>query len=116
MLYFISCVILLPLIFSLFMEHSKSEFWRSLTAQWIKDHSLVTAVALVTAVVRVQSLAQELPHTMGAAKIFFFNLCFVAVRMQHDIYPLNKYLSAHFSIANLVTVLYNRFLEYIHLA
>ena len=31
-------------------------------AQWVKDLAFVTAAALVTAVVRVQSLAFELPH------------------------------------------------------
>ena len=36
-------------------------------AQWVKDW-VVTAVALIPAVVWVQSLAWELPHAMDAAK------------------------------------------------
>ena len=39
-------------------------------AQWVKDPALllVTAVAQVTAVARIQSLAQEFLHAMGTAK------------------------------------------------
>ena len=37
-------------------------------AQLVKGSSFITAVAWVTAVVQVQSLAQELPHAMGTAK------------------------------------------------
>ena len=37
-------------------------------AQWVTDPVVVTAVAWVTAVVQVQSLAWEIPHAMGAAK------------------------------------------------
>ena len=33
-------------------------------AQWVKDPAVVTAVALVAAVVQIRSLAQELPHDM----------------------------------------------------
>ena len=38
--------------------------------QHVKDLMFVTAVAQVSAVVRVQSLAQALPHAMVVAKIF----------------------------------------------
>ena len=37
-------------------------------AQWVKDLAFVTAAALVTAVVRVQSLAFELPHGCSQKK------------------------------------------------
>ena len=40
----------------------------SLTAQQVNDLVLSMAVALLTAVVRVRSLAPELPHAVGAAK------------------------------------------------
>ena len=36
--------------------------------QWVKESSVVTALAWVAAVVQVQSPAQELPHAAGAAK------------------------------------------------
>lgn len=36
--------------------------------QWIKDMAIVTAAAQVAGVVRVQCLAQELPHAWGTAK------------------------------------------------
>ena len=42
--------------------------WSSLVAQWIKDLTLISAVAQVTAVMWVWFLAWELPHTMGEAK------------------------------------------------
>ena len=38
--------------------------WSSLVGQWVK---VVTAVAGVSAVVQVQSLALELPHAAGTA-------------------------------------------------
>ena len=37
-------------------------------AQWVKGSSAVIAVAWVTAVAQVQSLAQELPHAIGMAE------------------------------------------------
>ena len=37
-------------------------------AQWVKDPSAVTAVAWVTAVARVQSLAWELPQARGGPR------------------------------------------------
>ena len=40
----------------------------SLVAQWVKDLALFTAMAWVTAMVQVQSLAQELLHVTGTAK------------------------------------------------
>ena len=36
-------------------------------AQWVKDPALSTAVALVTPMVQVQSLAWEFPPATGAA-------------------------------------------------
>ena len=41
--------------------------------QWVKDLALSTAVAQVTAVMWVQSLAWELQHASGIAKKFFKN-------------------------------------------
>ena len=43
----------------------------SLVEQWAKDSALSLTVAWVTAVVWVQSLAKELLHAVGVAKIFF---------------------------------------------
>ena len=37
-------------------------------AQWVKGSGIVTTAAWVTAVARVQSLAQELPHATREAK------------------------------------------------
>lgn len=37
-------------------------------AQWVKGFGVVTVMALVTAIVWVQSLAWKLPHVAGAAK------------------------------------------------
>ena len=37
-------------------------------AQWVKDAALLTAVAWVTAVVHIRSVAWELPHAMGTTK------------------------------------------------
>ena len=36
-------------------------------AQWVKGFGVAAAVAQVTAGAQIQSLAQELPYTMGAA-------------------------------------------------
>ena len=44
----------------------------SLVAQWVKDLSIVTAVAQVIAMVWICSLAQELLHPVGAAKDIAF--------------------------------------------
>ena len=35
--------------------------------QWVKGSSIATAVGWVTAVARIQSLAQELPYAAGVA-------------------------------------------------
>ena len=37
-------------------------------AQWVKGSSVATAVAQITALTQIQSLAQELPYAVGVAK------------------------------------------------
>ena len=60
----------------------KGPVWRFLVAQHVQDPAL--SLAWVAAVVRVPSLAWELPHALGVINFFFFVfLLFLRLLPQH---------------------------------